>query len=62
MMHRRHEKTKEVHITRKTYVFTGSSAESQKRDISMRSIEVDKHFPQTNSRLEEAIGEDERQK
>ena len=61
-MHRRHEKTKEVHTTRKTYVFMGSLAESRKRYISMRSIEVDKHFPQANSRLEEAIGEDERQK
>ena len=53
---------KEVHTTRKTYVFTGSSAESRKRYISTRSIKVDKHFPQTNSQLEEAVGEDERQK
>ena len=53
---------KEVHTARKTYVFTGSSPESRKRYISMRSIEIDKHFPQANSRLEEAIGEDERQK
>ena len=53
---------KEVHTTRKTYVFTGSSAESQKRYIPMRSIKVDKHFPQANSQLEEAVGEDERQK
>ena len=56
-----HEEMKEVHTTRKTYVFTGSSAESRQRYISMRSIEIDKHFPQANSRLEEAIGEDERQ-
>ena len=28
----------------------------------MRSIEVDKHFPQANSQFEEAIGEDEGQK
>ena len=53
---------KEVHTTRKTYVFMGSLAESRKRYISMRSIEVNKHFQQANSRLEEAIGEDERPK
>ena len=53
---------KEVHTTRKTYVFTGSLPESRKRYISTRRIEIDKHFPQPNSRLEEAIGEDERQK
>ena len=28
----------------------------------MGSIEIDKHFPQAISRLEKAIGEDERQK
>ena len=34
----------------------------RKRYISTRSIKDDKHFPQANSRLEEAVGEDERQK
>ena len=53
---------KEVHTTRKTYVFMGSLAESRKRYISTRSIKVNKHFQQANSQLEEAIGEDERQK
>ena len=53
---------KEVHTTRKTYVFTGSSPESRKMYISTRSIEINKHFPQAKSRLEEAIREDERQK